>query len=454
MARQMFLVTLLSILSFVTASYLDLPVGTCDSKTPCANGACCGSNNLCGYSKKECGTGCQSNCNAKAECGPYALPENSKCPLNVCCSEFGFCGSTKEFCFWKNPDDPDYPACDTKWDGCGDVQRPSCDGGNSVSKRTIGYYETWSNSRKTSPVAPEDLNLGGFTHINFAFSFFDASNFEITSMDSNAATLYQRFTKLKEKKNGLQAWISVGGWSFTDPGPTQQAFSNMVSSSANRAKFISNIKKFMDTYGFDGVDLDWEYPGADDRGGAKADTQNYVSFVQELRSALGDRYGISMTIPTSYWYLQHFDLPGIQHHIDWFNLMAYDLHGVWDKLSKYVGPYIAPHTNITEIDLSLDLLWRAGVKPENVILGQGWYGRSFTLADPSCNVPNGVCQFSDAAKAGPISDAAGILIDQEIVDIIKSNNLKPTWDKTAGVKWVSLSLPQNQDCHSASNAGL
>ena len=229
----------------------DLPVGTCDANTPCANGACCGSDNLCGYSPKQCGTGCRFNCDAKAECGPYAPDGKQVCPLNVCCSEFGFCGSTSEFCTWNNKDDPNYGSCSTKYGGCGDVRRPSCGGGSSVSRRTIGYYETWANSRKTSPVSPEDLNLDGFTHINFAFSFFDASSFEITSMDSNAASLYSLFTALKGKKNGLQAWISIGGWSFTDPGPTQKAFSKMVSSQSNRAKFIGNLRQFMDTYGFD-----------------------------------------------------------------------------------------------------------------------------------------------------------------------------------------------------------
>ncbi|KAI5244028.1 glycoside hydrolase [Aureobasidium subglaciale] len=423
--------------SELNLSRRDLPVGTCDANTPCVNGACCGSDNLCGYSPKQCGTGCRYNCDAKAECGPYAPSSSQACPLAVCCSEFGFCGSTSEFCTWTNKEDSNYPSCNTKYGGCGDVKRPSCGGGSSVSKRTIGYYETWANSRKNGPVTPEDLNLDGFTHINFAFSFFDASSFEITSMDANAASLYSRFAALKEKKNGLQAWISVGGWSFTDPGPTQKAFSNMVSSQSNRAKFIGNLRQFMDTYGFDGVDLDWEYPGADDRGGVSADTANYVALTKEMRASFGTKYGISMTLPTSYWYLQHFDLPGIQSSLDWFNLMAYDLHGTWDKASKFVGPYLAPHTNNTEIDLGLDLLWRAGVNAEKVVLGLGLYGRSFTLADPSCNVPNGVCQFADAAKPGPISDAAGILIDTEINDIIKKNNLKPTWDKEAGVKWIT-----------------
>ncbi|KAI4204800.1 MAG: hypothetical protein LQ350_000866 [Teloschistes chrysophthalmus] len=211
----------------------------------------------------------------------------------------------------------------------------------------------------------------------------------------------------------------------------------MASSQGNRAKFISGLMQFMSTYGFDGVDLDWEYPGADDRGGVKEDTANYVLLAQELKAAFGSKYGISMTLPTSYWYLQHFDLPGIQQHIDWFNLMAYDLHGVWDKDSKFVGPYLAPHTNITEIDLGMDLLWRSGVTPDRVVLGQGLYGRSFTLADPSCNTPNGVCRFSGPANAGPCSNAAGILDKQEIDDIISENHLQPTWAHAEAVKWIT-----------------
>lgn len=196
--------------------------------------------------------------------------------------------------------------------------------------------------------------------MNFAFAFFDPASFEITPMDTDSS-LFSRFTGIKSRAAGLQTWISVGGWSFTDPGPTQHAFGTMASTSSNRQKFISGLVKFMTTYGFDGVDLDWEYPGADDRGGNTNDAANYVALVKEMRSAFGTKYGISMTLPTSFWYLQHFDLPGIQDSIDWFNLMTYDLHGTWDAQSKFLGPYIQPHTNISEIDQGLDLLWRAGV---------------------------------------------------------------------------------------------
>ncbi|CAN9115600.1 unnamed protein product [Alternaria alternata] len=420
----------------LAAQALDLPVGTCNDQTPCVNGACCSSiSGLCGYSPSECGAGnCSSNCDAKAECGQYGKPNKQQCPLGVCCSEFGFCGSTSEFCD---------KGCQKDFGGCGDVKRPSCskDGG-SVEGINIGYYESWANTRACSEVSPEDLNLDGFTHLNFAFVFFDPTTFDIVPIDKNAGTLLSRFTKLKEKKPGLQTWVSVGGWSFNDPGPYQQAFSNMASTAANRKSFIIKLMKFMDTYGFDGVDLDWEYPTADDRGGKAGDSANFVLLSKDIKNAFSGKYGYTITLPASYWYLQHFDVAKHQESVDWLNLMSYDLHGVWDAASKYIGPKLATHTNITEINMALDLLWRAGVKPNKVVLGKGYYGRSFTLTDPSCNKPDGSCTFSGGAKEGRCSKASGILTLQEIQDIIKEKNLKPVHDLKAGVKWIQWDSDQ------------
>ncbi|GAB7352155.1 hypothetical protein MBLNU459_g2641t2 [Dothideomycetes sp. NU459] len=259
-------------------------------------------------------------------------------------------------------------------------------------------------------------------------------------MDGHSGSLYSRFTALKQKKASLQTWISIGGWSFNDPTNTpntRTAFSNMVSSSANRATFISSLTNFMVTYGFDGVDLDWEYPAADDRGGVTADTANYVSLVREMRSAFGTKYGISATIPSSFWYMQHFDINSMQAYLNWFNFMSYDIHGVWDSTDKFTGPYIRPHTNLTEITDGLSLLWRAGVTPDKVVLGLGWYGRSFTLSDSTCNTPNGVCTFSTGGNPGSCTASAGTLSNAEIFRIIAAGGTQQGFDKTAAVKWIT-----------------
>jgi hypothetical protein len=58
--------------------------------------------NLFSSSYRACGTSgispnevCWSNCDAKAECGKNAKIPGQKCPLNVCCGKWGFCGMTE-----------------------------------------------------------------------------------------------------------------------------------------------------------------------------------------------------------------------------------------------------------------------------------------------------------------------------------------------------------------------
>ena len=123
----------------------------------------------------------------------------------------------------------------------------------------------------------------------------------------------------------------------------------MASSSANRAAFISSLKSFMSKYGFQGVDLDWEYPGTSERGGVRADTENLVSLVSEMRAAFGTQYGISLTLAPDYWYLRYFDAKAMEQYVDWFGFMAYDLHGSWDADVKTLGSIVRGQADIRDI---------------------------------------------------------------------------------------------------------
>lgn len=114
------------------------------------------------------------------------------------------------------------------------------------------------------------------------------------------------------------------------------AFSDMARTAANRATFIQSLINFMDNYGFDGADIDWEYPGAEDRGGRPEDTENFVDLCREMKAAFGRRYGLSVTLPASFWYLRHFDVAAMEPHVDWLNVMTYDIHGVWDSSKPLV----------------------------------------------------------------------------------------------------------------------
>ncbi|KAK3364330.1 glycosyl hydrolases family 18-domain-containing protein [Lasiosphaeria hispida] len=145
--------------------------------------------------------------------------------------------------------------------------------------------------------------------------------------------------------------------------------------------------------------------------------------------------GLTFTIPSSFWYLRWFDMPGLLQYAGWINLMSYDLHGTWDEHNP-VGAIAQAHTNLTEIKLAMQLLWRVGVKPEQVVLGYGFYGRAFELANPSCNTPG--CPFAGGAKKGPCSNEAGILMYYEPQAILqKYPNLEPVFDEEAAVKYVT-----------------
>jgi chitinase len=248
-------------------------------------------------------------------------------------------------------------------------------------------------------------------------------------MNDFDAELYPRFTNLKSTTSGLKVFISVGGWAAGGA-----IFSEMVSSLFSRTIFIISATQFMATYGFDGIDIDWEYPAASDRDGVAADMANYVTFLKELKAACGSKYGVTVTLPSSYWYLKGFDIVSMSPYVDSFNFMSYDIHGTWDGNSPYTKSVIQPHTNLTEITEGLDLLWRNNIDPAKVVLGLGFYGRSFTLSDPTCTTPG--CPFSGGGDQGECTQTSGILSNSEIQDIITKYDLTPVLDKEAAVKYI------------------
>ena len=247
---------------------------------------------------------------------------------------------------------------------------------------------------------------------------------------------------------------------MNDPGPYRTTFSDMAKSIAHQDAFFESVVTFLFQHNFDGVDIDWEYPVADDRGGTPADYDNLATMLQRFRERLnrsGKKFGLSITLvrlslllptlpisfcllinlptqPASYWYLRGFDIVNIEPHIDFFNMMTYDIHGTWDSSVKSIGPYAFAHTNMTEIDQALELLWRNNINPERVNLGLGFYGRSFTMKDASCLSAG--CEFTDGAQGGACTGTAGVLSAAEIVKIIEAG-ATVTFDPVAAVKIVT-----------------
>jgi chitinase len=132
-----------------------------------------------------------------------------------------------------------------------------------------------------------------------------------------------------------------------------------------------------------GVDLDWEYPVAEDRGGTEDDTANFVSLVQEMREAFDGRghqdYGISVALAPDYWYMRYFDAKGMEPHVSWFNFMTYDLHGAWASDIKY-GSRVQGQADLSEIENNILPLAFAGMEMNKINFGMAYYGRGYKLA--------------------------------------------------------------------------
>ncbi|CAG7982286.1 unnamed protein product [Penicillium salamii] len=242
-------------------------------------------------------------------------------------------------------------------------------------------------------IEPGEIPVQMLSHLIISFGYI-TQEYKITNIDGVSPDLYKIVGDLKQRNPKLKIMIALGGWTFNDPGAWQSVFLTM--------------------YDYDSVDFDWEYPGADDCGGSDADGANYAKLLKELKaviSASGRDYLVTFTSPISYWYLRHFDLKAMADNVDWINLMAYDLHGVWDG-DNPIGNHVLAHTNLTGIDEALDLFWRVDVESSSIVLGLGFYGRTFKLKDASCWKPG--CEFSDPGAKGPCTDTEGILSYREI----------------------------------------
>jgi GH18 family chitinase len=346
----------------------------------------------------------------------------------------GFCGTTKEFVsVFQSTITVTY----TDHTQCGDktVKHPSCDKDLTTLDRVVGYYESWASRRPCNAFWPEQIPTGVYTHINFAFAAIDPVTFEVRPGDSRDLDLLMRVTQLKTLDPDLKVMIALGGWTFNDPGPTQTTFSDIARSKDNQQKFFKSLISFLSTHNLDGVDLDWEYPVAADRSGRSEDYANFPTFLANLKSALdssGGRNELSITLPASYWYLQNFDIVKLANHVDFFNIMSYDLHGKWDLGNKWTGAYLNAHTNLTEVNKALELLWRNNIDSSKVVMGLAFYARAYTLADAACVEPG--CIFTSGANMGSCSREVGILLNNEIDQIVADRGLTATFYDDAAVE--------------------
>ncbi|GAA5216743.1 chitinase C-terminal domain-containing protein [Streptomyces thinghirensis] len=256
-------------------------------------------------------------------------------------------------------------------------------------RRVIGYFTSWRTGKDGKPAyLASDIPWDKITHINYAFAHVDGGNKLSVGPDSakNPATgmtwpgvegaamdpdlpykgHFNQLTKFKKQHPDVKTMISVGGWAetggyFADDGSRVDSggFYSMATNadgSVNQAgidTFADSAVDFVRKYGFNGVDIDYEYPTTMKDAGNPLDwsfangrraglVKGYAALMKTLREKLdhagaadGRHYLLSVAAPSSGYLLRGMETFQVQKYLDYVNIMSYDLHGAWNE---HVGP--------------------------------------------------------------------------------------------------------------------
>jgi chitinase len=293
--------------------------------------------------------------------------------------------------------------------------------------------------------SPDRIPAERITHLNYAFANIDGGEIVVgdPALDTSGPDNFAKLRQLKRRHPHLKALISVGGWLWSG------RFSDIALTPESRERFADSGVTFIRTHGFDGIDVDWEFPvtgGMQDNMRRPQDKQNFTLLLQAMRQKLdaagradGRRYLLTAAVGNNEAYLHNIEIDRVAAALDWMNVMAYDMNGTWSKVAAHLAPLYrdpamnvpgtSPRNNVADL---VDRYLNAGVPARKLVLGVPFYGYSWKNCPP---VRHGEYQTCEGPGRGSWEEGALDYSDIE-GQMVNRNGFTRYWNAASKAPYV------------------
>ncbi|CAF1206330.1 unnamed protein product [Adineta ricciae] len=303
----------------------------------------------------------------------------------------------------------------------------------------VCYITNWSRYRPgEAKFELEYIDPHMCTHIIYAYATVDENKPEITPIQQDDIEHYRELALLKKTNPELKVSIRLGGKSA--------AYTRYLKRSKTASQLVRSLIWYMQSYGFDGVDVAFEFPDDD----VPEDKISLITLLEELakQKRLMPQMIVTLTAAPFIDHLSKvYDVQKIEKLVNYVNLMTFDLYGPWDERTGvsaplYHQPYQAESESLRNVDGLVKLWLSLGIPREKLLIGIPTYGRSFTLTSSQKGLH---APTSGPGYPGRYTKTRGFLSYYEVCEKYNSKSwqkvwldTEKAWYMTSGDQWITF----------------